>query len=160
MSTVIHFECRNAAHLATRSRGGVGEIVMHHGTFGYCDGFASDGEHRWIATGGVSLEQLVSEGRERPMTMSGNIAVPIIDEVEELGAESLMPAEEPLAVAVMDEPAPVAVADNARVGELEAEVARLHAELASTQDRHRGELEQILRDLDDLAGRVRMHLGA
>jgi len=35
---------------------------MHHGTFGYCDGFASDGEHRWIATGGVSLEQLVSDG--------------------------------------------------------------------------------------------------
>ena len=62
MSPIIHFECRNAAHLATRSRGGVGEIVMHHGTFGYCDGFASDGEHRWIATGGVSLEQLVSDG--------------------------------------------------------------------------------------------------
>ena len=61
MSPVIHFECRNAAHLATRSRGGVGEIVMHHGTFGYCDGFASDGEHRWIATGGVSLEQLIRE---------------------------------------------------------------------------------------------------
>jgi hypothetical protein len=62
MSTVIHFACRSSAHLATRSRGGVGEIVMHHGTFGYCDGFASDGEHRWIATGGVSLEQLIKDG--------------------------------------------------------------------------------------------------
>jgi len=62
MSTVIHFECRSSAHLATPSRGGVGGIVIHHGTFGYCDGFASDGEHRWIATGGVSLEQLVSDG--------------------------------------------------------------------------------------------------
>ena len=61
MSTVIHFECRSATHLATRSRGGVGGIVMHHGTFGYCDGFASDGEHRWIATGGVFLEQLITE---------------------------------------------------------------------------------------------------
>ena len=61
MSTVIHFECRNAAHLAARSRGGVGGIVMHHGTFGYCDGFASDADHRWIPTGGVVLEQLVRE---------------------------------------------------------------------------------------------------
>lgn len=61
MSTVIHFECRSATHLATRSRGGAGGIVMHHGTFGYCDGFASDGEHRWIPTGGVLLEQLIRE---------------------------------------------------------------------------------------------------
>ena len=110
----------------------------------------------------VSLEQLVSEGRERPMTMSGNIAVPIIDEVEELGAESLMPAEEPVAVAVMDEPeiAPIVASDDGRVGELEAEVARLHAQLASAQDRHRVELEKILSDLDDLSSRLRMQLGA
>lgn len=59
MSTVIHFECRSAVHLRTRSRGGVGGIVMHHGTFGYCDGFAPDTDHRWIPTGGVCLEQLV-----------------------------------------------------------------------------------------------------
>lgn len=62
MSPVIHFECRNIAHLATHSRRGAGVIVMHHGTFGYCDGSASDGEHRWIPTGGVSLEQLIGEG--------------------------------------------------------------------------------------------------
>ena len=61
MSTVIHFECRSAAHLAARSRGGVGGIVMHHGTFGYCDGSASDSDHRWIPTGGVLLEKLVRE---------------------------------------------------------------------------------------------------
>jgi len=61
MSTVIHFECRNTTHLATRSRGGVGGIVMHHGTFGYCDGFASDSDHHWIPTGGVFLEQLIRE---------------------------------------------------------------------------------------------------
>ena len=60
MSTVIHFECRSTTHLATRSRGGVGGIVMHHGTFGYCDGFASDNEHRWVPTGGVLLEQLIT----------------------------------------------------------------------------------------------------
>jgi len=64
MSTVIHFECRNATHLASRSRGGVGGIVMHHGTFGYCDGFASDGDHRWIPTGGVFLEQLIRQDVE------------------------------------------------------------------------------------------------
>ena len=64
MSTIIHFECRNATHLATRSRGGVGGIVMHHGTFGYCDGFASDADHRWIPTGGVFLEQLIREHEE------------------------------------------------------------------------------------------------
>jgi len=112
----------------------------------------------------VSLEQLVSEGRERPMTMSGNIAVPIIDDVEELGAESLVPADEPVAVAVMDEPLampePMASVDNGRVGELEAEVARLHAQLASAQDRHRVELEKILSDLDELSSRVRLQLGA
>ena len=61
MSTIIHFECRNTTHLATRSRGGLGGIVMHHGTFGYCDGFASDSDHRWIPTGGVFLEQLIRE---------------------------------------------------------------------------------------------------
>lgn len=61
MSTVIQFVCRNTAHLSTRPRGGVGGIVMHHGTFGYCDGFASDTDHRWIPTGGVHLEQLVRE---------------------------------------------------------------------------------------------------
>jgi len=64
MSTVIHFECRNTTHLASRSRGGVGGIVLHHGTFGYCDGFASDADHRWIPTGGVFLEQLVRQDVE------------------------------------------------------------------------------------------------
>src|SRR5205085_1800190 len=46
----------------------------------------------------VSLEQLLSEGRERPSTMSGNVAVPIeVDDIEELAAEEMVP------VAVMDE---------------------------------------------------------
>jgi len=66
MSTVIHFECRNTTHLASRSRGGVGGIVMHHGTFGYCDGFASDSDHRWVPTGGVLLEQLIREEVDDP----------------------------------------------------------------------------------------------
>ena len=61
MSAVVHFECRNPIHLASPSRGGVGGIVMHHGTVGYCDGFASDSDHRWTPTGGVFLEQLIRE---------------------------------------------------------------------------------------------------
>ena len=64
MSTVVHFECRNPTHLAGPSRGGVGGMVMHHGTVGYCDGFASDSDHRWIPTGGVLLEQLIREERD------------------------------------------------------------------------------------------------
>jgi hypothetical protein len=63
MSTVIHFQCRSALHLAARSRGS-GRIVMHHGTFGYCDGYAAEGDHRWIPTGGVLLDQLISVGTE------------------------------------------------------------------------------------------------
>ncbi len=58
MATLVHFVCRNTTHFATGSRGG---IVMHHGTFGYCEGFASDSDHRWIPTGGVLLEQLIRE---------------------------------------------------------------------------------------------------
>lgn len=64
MSTVIQFECRSAAHLAARSRAGVGGIVMHHGTFGYCDGAASNADHHWVPTGGVFLEQLIGEDRD------------------------------------------------------------------------------------------------
>jgi signal recognition particle receptor subunit beta len=109
----------------------------------------------------VSLEQLVSEGRERPMTMSGDIAVPILDDVEELGTEELVSVDEPAsAVAVLDEPEVAVMSGDARVGELESEVARLHAQLARTQDEHRNRLEAILRDLDVLSSRVRTHLSA
>jgi hypothetical protein len=63
MSPIIHFECRNPAHRSARSAG-VGSIVMHHGTLGHCDGFATDSDHRWIPTGGVFLEQLIKEDRD------------------------------------------------------------------------------------------------
>src|SRR5437763_555377 len=55
----------------------------------------------------VSLEQLLSEGRERPATFSGNVALPVdLDDVEELDAEAMVPIEDSsVAVAVMDEPA-------------------------------------------------------
>jgi hypothetical protein len=61
VSTIIQFECRNAEHRLGRPRAGVGGIVLHHGTFGYCDGSASNTDHRWTPTGGVLLEQLVRE---------------------------------------------------------------------------------------------------
>ncbi|HEX7809202.1 MAG TPA: GTPase domain-containing protein, partial [Thermoanaerobaculia bacterium] len=41
----------------------------------------------------VSLEQLLAEGRSRPATISGNVAIPYVEpveEVEELGAEALV----------------------------------------------------------------------
>lgn len=123
----------------------------------------------------VSLEQLLGEGRERPSTFSGNVAVPEHDEVEELGAEALIPHEEP-AVAVLDEPEPIAepepepeaipLPEDPRVPELEAELAAVQKQLADAQqqlqearEQQRGDLELILRDLGFLSDRVRARLG-
>jgi signal recognition particle receptor subunit beta len=98
----------------------------------------------------VSLEQLLSEGRERPATMSGNVPVPIeVEEVEELAAEELMP------VAVMDEPP----ADG-RVAALEDEVNQLKTKIKILRDDRRTALESILRELNDLTERVRAQLEA
>jgi hypothetical protein len=58
MSTIVHFECRNPDHLRGGSRRGVGGLVIHHGSVGYCDGVNVDGAHRWVATGGVPIEYL------------------------------------------------------------------------------------------------------
>jgi signal recognition particle receptor subunit beta len=99
----------------------------------------------------VSLEQLLAEGRERPATISGNVPIPI-EEIEELGHDELVPVEEPVAVAVMDEPPPAPVSD--RVAELEAQVAALHEKLNDKQNA----LESILRELDDLRARVSAQL--
>jgi len=97
----------------------------------------------------VSLEQLLSEGRERPATMSGNVAVPVdMDDVEELDAEAMVAVEEP-AVAVMDEPA------DDRILLLEQKVNSLQSELDSLREEHRVEVEEILRDLGDVTTRLR-----
>jgi len=100
----------------------------------------------------VSLEQLLSEGRERPATMSGNVAVPVdMDDVEELDAEAMVPIEDTaVAVAVMDEPE----ADD-RVATLEQKVHSLQSELDSLREEHRVEIEEILRDLGDISARLR-----
>ncbi|MDQ3280463.1 MAG: ADP-ribosylation factor-like protein [Acidobacteriota bacterium] len=95
----------------------------------------------------VSLDQLLAEGRKRPSTFSGNVPVPQVDEIEELGAEALVDA--PIAVAVMDEPEPArqSVSAEARVRELEQQVA------AKQQA-----LQMVLRELDALRARVAAEL--
>jgi signal recognition particle receptor subunit beta len=105
----------------------------------------------------VSLEQLLGEGRERPATMSGNIAVPI--EVDEV-AEEMVPIEEPapVAVALMDEPAPMSEAANVRIEALEMEVRQLQLQLRDEKAQRKRELEALLTDLTDLTERVREQL--
>jgi len=93
----------------------------------------------------VSLEQLLQEGRERPATFAGTIAVPIEDDdVEEIGAEHEID-ESPSAVAVMEPPAKRKFAGGADVDSL--------------RKQHRAELESILRELEKLTARVRQQLG-
>ena len=102
----------------------------------------------------VSLEQLLSEGRERPMTFSGNVPVPLpidapidvpIDDVEELGAAEMVVEESPVAVAVEEEPA-------------SSPSLSLEQQIESLRAQHRAELERILRDLDDLTRSIRSRL--
>ena len=105
----------------------------------------------------VSLEQLLAEGRSRPATISGDVAVPAMDDVEELGAEEMVAVadESPIAVAVMDEePVSQVVYADTRVSELEAQVASLQQKLGIKQTA----LEQILRELDELRARVSAEL--
>jgi signal recognition particle receptor subunit beta len=94
----------------------------------------------------VSLEQLLSEGRERPATMSGNVALPVdFEDVEELDAEAM--------VAVVEEPP----ADD-RIAVLEQQIASLQSELDSAREEHRVEIEEILRDLGEITTRLRRRL--
>lgn len=113
----------------------------------------------------VSLEQLLQEGRERPATFAGNIAVPIeLDDVEEIGAEHMVD-DSPVAVALMDEPhaakkkSPAHASAGQGSAALEARVRELQQQLDSMKTKHRSELETILRELGDLTTRVRQKLG-
>jgi mutual gliding-motility protein MglA len=101
----------------------------------------------------ISLEQLVSEGHERPATMSGNVPVPIdFEDVEELDAETMVAIDE-TPVAVIEEPA-----GDDRIAILEQKVTSLQSELDSIRGDHRVEIEEILRDLGDLTSRLRRRL--
>ena len=64
MSTIVHYVCRNLDHLRAGSRRGKGGLVIHHGSVGYCDGLRIDGAHRWVATGGVPIEDLFQSSPE------------------------------------------------------------------------------------------------
>jgi hypothetical protein len=98
----------------------------------------------------VSLEQLL-EGRERPATMSGNIPVPVpMEDVEELGAEEMVPLDDNPLSALIDEPAkraPVAM-NNGKIAALEQRVRQLE-----------GSLKDILKTLGDLSTRVKNQIG-
>ncbi len=102
----------------------------------------------------VSLESLLSEGRERPATISGNVPIPIdTDEIEELDAAALVPAEETPSPDVAVTEVPDAVASDA-----DEKVRLLEAQIDSMRAEHRAELESILRELDALSARVRDRL--
>ena len=104
----------------------------------------------------VSLDQLLAEGRSRPETFAGDVAVPAMDDdVEELGADALV-EEAPLAVAVMDEPRPAFAhaSSDSRVVELEERILILEQKLQVK----RTALQSILTELDDLRARVNAQL--
>jgi mutual gliding-motility protein MglA len=99
----------------------------------------------------VSLEQLLSEGRERPATFHGTVPVPVpIDDVEELDAAALVD-EAPVAVAV-EEPPPAPDAS------LEIRVRELEEQIESMRTEHRADVERILRGLDELSNSIRSRL--
>ncbi|MEA2236106.1 MAG: hypothetical protein QOC81_830 [Thermoanaerobaculia bacterium] len=101
----------------------------------------------------VSLESLLSEGRERPATISGSVPIPIeVDEVEELDAEALVPVEEaPPEVALPEASEAVSSDADDRVRMLEAQIDSIRAE-------HRSDIRAILEDLEALNARVRSRL--
>ncbi len=100
----------------------------------------------------VSLEQLL-QGRERPMTIAGDVAIPFEEEeVEEIGSESMVAFDDaPVSVAV--EPSRVAVAAK------KAAPLAAKSEVETLRKQHREELEDILRQLNELSAKVRSKLG-
>ena len=106
----------------------------------------------------VSLESLISEGRERPATFSGTvpIPIPIMEEVEDLDADQLVAvADEPIAVAFDDQALSASPDSSAREGELASELLNLRGQVDVMKSEHRNDLKSLLRDIDALADRVR-----
>jgi hypothetical protein len=107
----------------------------------------------------VSLEQLLSEGRERPATIGGSVPIPIIpmaDDVEELGAEELV-EDAPIAVAVEEEAAPAMVGGDGAAA-MEIRVRELEEQIRTIRAQHREQLEELLRELGKLTEAVRAQL--
>jgi hypothetical protein len=96
----------------------------------------------------VSLEQLL-EGRERPATMAGTVRVPMED-VEELGADEMVPLDDNPLGSLIDEPASKAAmaSNNGQIAQLEQRVRQLE-----------GSLKDILKTLGDLTTRVKNQIG-
>ncbi|MEA2166357.1 MAG: hypothetical protein QOK37_4484 [Thermoanaerobaculia bacterium] len=105
----------------------------------------------------VSLESLLSEGRQRTATFSGNVPIPIeVDEIEEIDSEALVADDAPHEGA--HEAAPVAatmIPDDNGAGD---RVQLLEEQIDSMRSEHRAALEALLHDLDALTARVREQL--
>jgi hypothetical protein len=98
----------------------------------------------------VSLDQLLAEGRTRPSTLAVPCPSPRKTKSKSSRRTSV---ESPVAVAVMEEGAPVVFADN-HVAELESQIAALEQKLRIRDTA----LQSILRELDDLRARVSAQL--
>jgi hypothetical protein len=112
----------------------------------------SDGEYEKVEE--VSLEQLL-EGRERPATMSGNIAIPVLEEPAEVLEEVEEVEELEPAIAVLepeDVPEPVASADTAALVD---EVAQLRAEVDAMREEQRRIVESLQRVVTELTSLLR-----
>jgi signal recognition particle receptor subunit beta len=109
----------------------------------------------------VSLEQLL-EGRERPLTFGGNIAIPVSidDSVEELAAAEAIVEPDSFGVAVAEpQVTTAAVAETSKsVAALQAEVQTLQGQIRILTKLHRDSLEEIVRRLGELTERVRQDL--
>jgi len=106
----------------------------------------------------VSLEQLLSEGRERPATLHGNVPVPVpLDEVEELGPAELV-EEAPVAVAVEEPPPEPAETSPEPMSDDGTHIHALEQQIESLRAEHRAELERILGQLSDLTNTIRARL--
>ena len=103
----------------------------------------------------VSLEQLL-EGRERPATLSGNIAVPVIEEPEDVIEEIPEEVEElEPAIAVMDPIEEIEMPSVAGDSELAAQVTQLREEVDALRDEQRRIVESLQRVLTELTSLLR-----
>ncbi len=102
----------------------------------------------------VSLEQLL-EGRERPATMSGNIAIPVIEETTEALEEVEEIEELEPAIAVMepeDLDEPMA---SANTSALASELGQLRAEVDAMREEQRRIVESLQRVVKELTSLLR-----
>ena len=109
----------------------------------------------------VSLDELL-EGRDRPLTLSGNVPLPYgsEDDVEELLSGDLFEdsSSPDLAGNVENDSLP-ALSDEALGGELQQEIEFLHSQIAQLQSEHQETLDTIARTLQELTNLIRSRIG-